>query len=239
MADEKKISVIKDGPYLVSGNVPLDKEIILCDDLGIPIKWGMGEKFPLQQNYSLCRCGQSRTKPYCDGTHASVDFYGKETAPHKTFMEQNDPTIGPDLIMNDAEKFCASALFCHRAGDAWTLTEHSDDPAKKKIAIQEAFDCPSGRLVACDKKTGQPMEPKFEPSISVVEDLAHKVSGPLWIKGGITIESSDDFEYEVRNRVTLCRCGESKNKPFCDGAHCEIKFNDGDPMLKSEEGGKK
>jgi len=230
--ENQSIKVLKDGPYLVSGGVSMDKETIVCDDKGMPYEWGKGPTYPEQKNYSLCRCGQSRTKPYCDGTHASIGFNGKETASHKTFAEQNDPTIGPDLIMNDAEKLCAMALFCHRAGGTWDLTEHSDDPAKKKIAIQEACDCPSGRLVACDKNSGKPIDPAFEPSISIVEDLAHKVSGPIWIKGGIQIEASDGFQYEIRNRVTLCRCGASENKPFCDGTHCEINFNDGDPILK-------
>jgi CDGSH-type Zn-finger protein len=59
------------------------------------------------------------------------------------------------------------------------------------------------------------------------------VSGPIWAKGGITVEAADGFQYEVRNRVTLCRCGASKNKPFCDGTHCSIKFNDGDETLKA------
>ena len=38
--------------------------------------------------------------------------------------------------------------------------------------------------------------------------------------------SADGFEYEVRNRVTLCRCGQSQNKPFCDGTHAQTKFKD-------------
>jgi len=228
-----KIKVSKNGPYLVSGKVPLEKEVIVADDKGIPIRWDKGKKFPDQKDYALCRCGRSQDKPYCDGTHASFNFDGMETASRKKYAEQNDPTVGPDLILNDAEKLCAVALFCHRAGSAWTLTEHSDDPKSKEIAIQEACDCPSGRLTACDKKTGQPIEPNFEPSIGIVEDLAHKVSGPLWAKGGVTIEATDGYQYEIRNRVTLCRCGASKNKPFCDGTHCSIKFNDGDESLKA------
>ena len=228
-----KIKISKNGPYLVSEKVPLDKEIIVADSKNIPVKWEKGKKFPDQKDYALCRCGRSKNKPFCDSSHLGSDFNGTETASRKKYLEQNDPTVGPDLILNDAEKLCAVALFCHRAGDAWNLTEHSDDSKSKETAIQEACDCPSGRLVACDKKTGQPIEPNFEPSISVVEDMAHKVSGPLWVKGGVPVESSDGAQYEIRNRVTLCRCGSSKNKPFCDGTHCSIKFSDGDESLKA------
>jgi len=49
----------------------------------------------------------------------------------------------------------------------------------------------------------------------------------LWVRGGIPVTSANGFHYEVRNRVTLCRCGTSKNKPFCDGSHAAIKFKDG------------
>ena len=73
------------------------------------------------------------------------------------------------------------------------------DPEKNEIAIQEACDCPSGRLVMVDKKTGQEIEPEFEPSISVVEDETTGLSGPIWVKGKIQIEGSDGTLYELRN----------------------------------------
>jgi CDGSH-type Zn-finger protein len=71
------------------------------------------------------------------------------------------------------------------------------------------------------------VEPEFEPSIGVVEDPAKGRSGPLWVRGGISLEGAGGTEYEVRNRMTLCRCGASDNKPFCDGNHLQSKFNDG------------
>jgi CDGSH-type Zn-finger protein len=52
------------------------------------------------------------------------------------------------------------------------------------------------------------------------------VAGPLWVRGGIPITSSDGKRLEVRNRVALCRCGASKNKPYCDGTHVSIHFRD-------------
>jgi CDGSH-type Zn-finger protein len=232
MAKDQKIKVAKDGAYLVSGNIPLAKEISIPDKEGIPIKWEKGAKYPDKESYALCRCGKSKNKPYCDGTHASTGFDGTETAGHKTFLEQVEKTVGPDIDLLDAEKLCAVALFCHRSGSTWELVEHPTDKGSKQIAIQEASDCPSGRLVVCDKENGKSIEPKFSPAISIVEDLAHKVSGPLWVKGGIPIEAADGKQYEIRNRVTLCRCGASNNKPFCDGAHCKIKFSDGDAILQ-------
>ena len=94
------------------------------------------------------------------------------------------------------------------------------------MTAQEAGLCPSGRLVAWDRETKAPLEPRLERSIGVVEDPAEGVAGPLWVRGGIPVVAADGEPYEVRNRVTLCRCGASKNKPFCDASHASIGFTD-------------
>ncbi len=71
---------------------------------------------------------------------------------------------------------------------------------------------------------GEALEVPFEPSVVLIEDPQKDSSGPIWVRGGVTIVSADGFEYEPRNRVTLCRCGQSSNKPFCDGTHAHIGF---------------
>jgi len=233
MVKKPKIKVSKDGPFLVSGNLPLDKEIIEIGASGEPENWRKSENYPNQENYALCRCGQSKNKPFCDGAHAKVKFDGTETASRKKYIEQAQNLEGPDLVLTDAECLCASARFCHRKGGTWKLTEASDNPKLKNIAIEEAGNCPSGRLVAWDKKSEKAIEPKLEPSISITEDPQAGVSGPIRVKGGVAVESTDGFQYEERNRQTLCRCGKSKNKPFCDASHIATKFNDGDKSLKS------
>jgi hypothetical protein len=81
--------------------------------------------------------------------------------------------------------------------------------------------CPSGALTQQPAAGDPGEEPTFEPSIAVVRD------GPLWVRGGIPITSADGSPYEVRNRVTLCRCGQSSNKPYCDGSHDRTGFRDG------------
>jgi CDGSH-type Zn-finger protein len=83
-----------------------------------------------------------------------------------------------------------------------------------------------------DNEKGTAVEPSFDPAISLVEDPHKRVSGGLWLKGGIMVESADGKAYETRNRVTLCRCGKSANKPFCDGTHIDSGFDDGDESLK-------
>lgn len=83
---------------------------------------------------------------------------------------------------------------------------------------------------------GEPYEPDYAPSLGLIEDPALGVSGGLWVRGGIPVQTQEGMAYEIRNRVVLCRCGASKNKPFCDGSHAAVKFRDG---LASEPNGKR
>ncbi|MDD4874568.1 MAG: CDGSH iron-sulfur domain-containing protein [Dehalococcoidales bacterium] len=213
-----KIKVTQNGPYVVSGEVPISEQIIHVDSDDQCHGWDEGKKFTKQDNCALCRCGKSSNKPFCDGTHLTVKFNSKETASHESYAEQAEKIEGPDLTLTDARDLCAGARFCHRAGGTWKLTEQSSNPEARKIAIEEACDCPSGRLVAWDNE-GNAIEPDFEPSIGLVKDPQAGRDGPLWVRAGIPVESADGKIYEVRNRVTLCRCGKSSNKPFCDGTH--------------------
>ena len=213
------IQVGTNGPYFVSGNVPLFEKIILYDSRWDTCQWKDGIAYSQKDAYALCRCGHSNTKPFCDGTHLKIHFDGTETATHTTYQDQAEIIDGPGLKLTDAKNLCASARFCHRAGGIWNLINTSDRPSDRKIAIEEAADCPSGRLVVYEKATGKPLEPTFEPSIAVIEDSSMNINGPLWVRGGIPIHAADGTTYEVRNRMALCRCGKSKNKPFCDSSH--------------------
>ncbi len=232
MKNNQKVTISKDGPYIVSGNIPLKKEIAIVGKSGEPEEWKKGESYPLQDSYALCRCGESKNKPYCDGTHATVKFDGTETASRKKYMEIAEKITGSELDLTDAREFCVSARFCHLAEGTRNSIKNSNNPVSKKNGIQSACNCPSGRLVVWDKKTKNPIEPEFEHSISLIETPQAKVSGPIWLKGKIQLESGDGAKYETRNRVTICRCGKSNNKPYCNGSHIKAKFNDGDNSLK-------
>jgi CDGSH-type Zn-finger protein len=231
MESNQKVTITKNGPYLVAGKLPLSKVISIVGSENEPEEWKKGKQYPEHEKYALCRCGKSQNKPYCDGTHIKIGFNGEETASKKKYSNQCEIINGPELDLLDAKKFCSNARFCQLSGDTWHNVERSDDLNARKIAIKTASNCPSGRLVACNKKTKNPYEKKFEPSIDMIEDPQLKVSGPIWLKGGIELESADGSKYEIRNRMTLCRCGKSNNKPFCDGSHINVRFNDGDESL--------
>ncbi len=214
-----KIVVSKDGPYLVSGGLPLREKLIVTNEEGESIEYKDGKSYQTPAQYALCRCGHSGNKPFCDGTHKKVQFDGAETASRQSYAEQATAIEGPTMVLTDVENLCAFARFCDPKGQVWNLVQQPDNPEIRRLVEHEAGHCPSGRLIVWDKKTNKPIEPKFEPSVGLIEDTAKQVRGPIWARGGIPVVSSDGETYEVRNRVTLCRCGRSNNKPFCDGSH--------------------
>ncbi|MEJ2281011.1 MAG: CDGSH iron-sulfur domain-containing protein [Candidatus Bathyarchaeota archaeon] len=219
MVKNAKIKITKDGPYLVTGGIPLSRMIIETDSYGDSCTWKEVEQYPQKESYMLCRCGKSLNKPYCDGTHRLQCFNGTETANNEPYLEKVKEYIGPKLKLTDKKELCVGAGFCVRDAGTWNLTVHSDRPGFKEIAIEEATNCPSGRLVIWDKHNKM-IEPDYDPSI-VITEYQDGSPGPLWIRGKIDIESADGIKYEKRNRVTLCNCGKSENKPFCDGSHFE------------------
>ncbi|HHU91026.1 MAG TPA: iron-binding protein, partial [Clostridiaceae bacterium] len=217
------IKILKNGPYLVSGSIPLSEKIIVSIDE--ENKYIDGQKLPQSEEYVLCRCGKSNTAPFCDGTHVKTDFDGTETAEKNTYEDRSELLEGPGIDLLDDNR-CAFARFCHRKkGDVWQLVENSFNEENIQEAIRGACDCPTGRLVARDKQ-GNEIDPEYEPSIDIIQDYQMSVSGGIFVKGKIPIESSDGSTYEVRNRVVLCRCGKSKNKPFCDATHLLVDYVD-------------
>jgi len=127
-----KIKVSKNGPYIVSGGIPIQKQIIIADSDGTAIEWQSGTKYSPQEKYALCRCGQSKNKPFCDGTHVKVGFDGTENAGEEAYLNKSKEIDGPALKLADIEDLCASSRFCHRAGGIWNLVPASGDPEKSE-----------------------------------------------------------------------------------------------------------
>jgi CDGSH-type Zn-finger protein len=218
-----RIDITRDGPYRVTGGVPLSQQAIGSDSHGQSVRWEQGQEHAATDEYYLCRCGQSGSKPFCDGSHKRAGFDGTEVAPRAPYLALADEQDGPELTLTDVPGLCAFARFCDADGQVWNLVEasgHEDDVRR------QAGNCPSGRLVAWDQANRAPYEPDLPPSIGLVQDPTQGVSGPIWVRGRIPVYATDGTEYEVRNRVTLCRCGASRNKPFCDGTHAAIGFSD-------------
>ena len=172
-----KIEITKDGPYLVNGSLPLNEQWIVTNADGESLDYREGKKYPAQAQYALCRCGESANKPFCDGSHKKVQFDGTETASREPYLEQAETIEGPTMVLTDQENLCAFARFCDPKGRIWNLVTQTDNPEARRLVEYEAGHCPAGRLVAWDRETGKPIEPKFEPSLGLIEDTAKKVRG--------------------------------------------------------------
>lgn len=218
-----KIKIMKNGPYVVTGGVPLSEKIIRSE--GSKYVYDDGRVLPQADTYALCRCGKSKNPPFCDGSHYHDGFNCEETASRLSYAERAETVKGPGIDMLDDGR-CAFARFCHREkGDAWELVKASGDETLRREAITAMTECPAGRLTAVTK-TGQLLEPEFEPAIEILQDPEQGVGCGIYVKGYIPIESADGGVYELRNRIVLCRCGQSENKPFCDATHVDVMFKD-------------
>lgn len=236
MSDKPTITITKNGPYVVKGNVPLSQDAIVESEDGTHLQYNHVCNYETKEEYALCRCGHSKNMPFCDGSHAHVDWDGTETASRKPYMERVREFDGPELELLDDNR-CAFARLCHRRGvDVWNLTEGATDEDAKQQAVAGAWHCPTGRLESHDRETGKNYEQEFAPSIIALEDPQRGCSGPYFVRGGIELIGQDGFVYENRNRYALCRCGESQNKPFCDAMHVNAEFDDGSEALQGQWG---
>jgi CDGSH-type Zn-finger protein len=218
-----RIKVVKDGPYLVEGEVHVFRTRPVIDAEGDRVEWERREDVDHEGTFELCRCGRSTTMPYCDRAGEKEGFDGTETADRGPTMGRREQWgEGPAVVLTDDVSLCSTAAFCHRGNtDVWELAEGATgDPKGLALLTDMVRRCPSGRLVLHRLPAGEADEEDLAQEIGVIDN------GPLWIRGGIPVEAADGFQYEVRNRVTLCRCGQSTNKPFCDSTHVKIRFLD-------------
>lgn len=221
-ADERgyRISILPNGPYLVEGGVPLVRKSIVYSEWGEPLTWRKDEVITAGDTYRLCRCGQSQDKPFCDGSHERVGFDGTQTAPTEPSATRAQRIPGPEgsgITMTDDRMLCADAGFCgNRFEKVWQLIDRTDESLARFQLMQMVERCPSGRLTY--EIDGVPLEPDLPVEIAVTRD------GPYWVTGSIPITLSDGRTLEPRNRVTICRCGGSANKPLCDQTHATIEF---------------
>ncbi len=212
------IRVRKNGPYLVVGGVPLKAKSAITSEHGEPMTWRTEDMEDGRSTYALCRCGASEQKPFCDGTHASIEFDGTETAPTDSYGERSKSYSGTGIEVFDDRSICMHAGFCgNQVTNVWKMTPNTDDTVVRSQVMAMIENCPSGALsFAVD---GEVIEPDLPEEVAVVPD------GPLWVSGGIPVQRSDGESMETRQRVTLCRCGASAIKPLCDGSHTEIGFS--------------
>lgn len=214
---EPQVKVQPNGPYVVSGSVPLRVKEPIMSEHGEPLTWRTKEVTDQGAAYALCRCGGSANKPYCDGAHAANGFDGTETAATDRYQQRRTSYPGTGIEVFDDRGICVHAGFCgNQVSNVWKMADRTEDTHVRAQVMAMIERCPSGALTY--EVEGAAVEPDLPTEVAVIPD------GPLWLSGGIGIERSDGEPTETRNRVTLCRCGESATKPLCDGSHKEAGF---------------
>jgi CDGSH-type Zn-finger protein len=225
-SEERRIVVLRNGPYLVYGDVPLVRKKKIVSENNDSLTWQKTEVIETEETYALCRCGQSGSKPFCDGTHARIGFDGTETADPRPFAEREIVHEGHGISVRRVGSLCMHAAFCvgrvRRIPEMMADSEDSDIRAHIIGLIEH---CPSGSYTYTMAPDGEEIEPDLAMAVAVTEEEG-ELAGCLWVTGGIPVVRSDGAPFETRNRVTLCRCGQSENKPLCDGTHRLIGFRE-------------
>jgi CDGSH-type Zn-finger protein/truncated hemoglobin YjbI/ferredoxin len=209
------IAVQVNGPYVVTNVSRLRN-------------W-LGEEMPARPQMALCRCGGSRTKPFCDGSHLQNHFNGDKD-PDRV-PDRRDRYAGQQITVLDNRGLCAHAGFCtDRLPSVFQLGKEpfvAPSGGRMDDIIRTVASCPSGALsVAVGTREARDLvDPVRPPAIEVSRD------GPYRVTGGITLVDAQGRP-EPRNEgaslehYSLCRCGHSQNKPFCSGKHWAIHFTD-------------
>ncbi len=175
----------------------------------------------------FCRCGASKTKPFCDRSHESSGFTSDKC--ESRIADEKMHYVGKHITIHDNRGICSHAGFCasllpqvFHGGEPWI------DPDVEAVErIKEVIElCPSGAL----SYSLNNVETK---NLSAEEEIHITKNGPYNIRGGVEALDTNLGDDASEEHYTLCRCGDSCNKPRCDGAHWYSDFTDDEALTIS------
>ena len=195
-----QLRCLKNGPYVVKA---------LATFTGID-----GQPIPVKPTLALCRCSRSETKPLCDGAHSQAGFSDEKD--DGRVPDRRESYAGTTVTIHDNRGICSHAGFCtdnlpkvFRTGvEPWI----DPDAAPPGEVTRVVGMCPSGAL-AHSVGGVEHGDQEREAAIRVTPH------GPYRLEGGVELEGVESLEGTSAEHRTLCRCGHSRNKPFCDGRH--------------------
>lgn len=208
-----KIACLPNGPYYLL-NDPQPRVIP-------NIQKSNGEVCATITGVALCRCGGSSNKPFCDGTHGKNGFSDANLSDGAHNKRIN--YVGRQITIHDNRELCSHAGFCtdnlksvfHLHEEPWI----DPDGATAEEIMNTVKKCPSGAL-SYSVDTIEHRDQDRATMVTVTKD------GPYAVTGGIELLGETFGDGASTEHFTLCRCGASKNKPFCDGTHWSIGFKD-------------
>lgn len=200
------IEVTENGPLIVKG---LKK-----------VQAASGQAIACKDVAALCRCGHSGNKPFCDGTHKKVGFRSERE--NKRTLHRERPYEGEKITIYDNRTICAHAAICvsqlpavFRKNEQPWIEPDGADAATTRAIIDR---CPSGALryaIESGKSTGLGQE----------DGIVIEQGGPYHVTGNVRLQVDEALQPPLPAQYTLCRCGASKNKPYCDGSHYDVAFD--------------
>jgi CDGSH-type Zn-finger protein len=211
MSDKPSIDPKENGPYLVTGCKTLKG---LLD----------GKQYASEKTIALCRCGASKKKPYCDGTHVKIGFTSAKA--DDRVPDKREDYVGKGITIHDNRGICAHSARCtdslksvFKLGQEPWIDPDGDTVEKIVASVEQ---CPSGAL-SYSIDGVEHRDRDSEPMILIAPN------GPYAVKGGATVQNVTWGEGASQEHFDLCRCGHSKNKPFCSGAHWDHQFDEHAP----------
>jgi CDGSH-type Zn-finger protein len=202
------IACLPNGPYSLP--VPLPA-----------LRRANGNPLATRGGVALCRCGGSKNKPFCDGTHGTIGFSDRRLADGS--LDRRDSYAGKRITVHDNRGICSHAGFCtdslksvfRMGSEPWI----DPDGAAAQEIVATIRKCPSGALSYSIGGT-EHRDQEREAAVTVTDH------GPYAVTGGVELLGVPFGQDASREHYTLCRCGASKNKPFCDGSHWQANFRD-------------
>ena len=213
MVDDQKrpkILTAKDGPYVVEG---LDS---IVDNKGNVIE--------SERRIVLCRCGSNPI--HCDGTHTKIGF--KDHKIEGRNEDRVDVYEGSNITIFDNRGVCSHRGYC--TDELPSVFKGGKDPwidpngASVDDIIRICDKCPSGAL-SYSLPGGEREQAVDRPPTINISPKRYGADGPYDIQGSIQLIDHADNVPESEEHYTLCRCGASKNKPFCDGTHWYLEYD--------------
>ena len=220
-----EITAQTNGPYLVTNATRM-------------VSW-LGEELEVKERMELCRCGASKSKPFCDGSHEAVHFDSAKDPGR--IPDRQDRYPGHQLTLLDNRGTCAHAGFCtDRLKSVFHVGEEpfvTPSGGRMDEIMRAVRACPSGALsYAIEEREAREQVDQLRPAtIEISKDGPYRITGDIVLRNG-------DGDIEPRNEgashehYSLCRCGRSQNKPFCSGMHSTVHFSDPPPVSARADG---
>src|SRR5919202_1727601 len=225
--EKPKIMPLPNGPYYLLNDMKPKIVENIQNSKGEPLSTVIG--------VALCRCGASNNKPFCDGTHATIGFSSKNKSTEKdvssedkdkVIKDKRKDYVGKKITVHDNMRICSHAAECvSNLPSVFRLNARpwiDSDGAIAEEIINTIRKCPSGSLSYSIDDIEYRDQIERKPMVTVSKD------GPYIVTGGIELVG-DNIQFgdgASKEHYTLCRCGASQNKPFCDGMHKVTNFKD-------------